>query len=81
MKEDELNGDLEFIVEIRFGGKSSRSWKTNKSQSWKWKEVCGNYKNPILEFDVRQTSYENNRKTYKTHVVSTTKGGKVWSMD
>jgi hypothetical protein len=37
----------------------------------KWKGVCMAYKNPILESDVGQTSFENKRKAYKAHVVST----------
>ncbi len=52
----------------------------NKRQSWKWKIICGNFKNPISEFDVGQMSFEN-RRTCKAHFVSTTRGGKVWNMD
>jgi len=33
VKKDELNGDSEFIVTIRFKGKSSKFCKTNKRQS------------------------------------------------
>jgi hypothetical protein len=80
MKQDESDGDLEFIVTIGLGGKSLNNWKTNKKQSWKWRRLCKNYRNPISKFDVGQTNCENKRKTCKTHV-STTIGGKAWSMD
>jgi hypothetical protein len=40
-------------------------------------KICENYKNPILEFDVGQTSFKNIKKRCKAHVISTTKGGKV----
>ncbi len=33
------------------------------------------YKNPILAFDVGQTTFEKRGKTYMAHVVSTTRGG------
>jgi hypothetical protein len=76
-----LNGDSEFIVTIRFKGKSSKFYKTNKRQSWKWKKICANSKNPILKSDVGQMSFENRKKICRTQVVSTTRNGKAWSMD
>jgi len=39
------------------------------------------YKNPILEFDVGQTSAENKRKACRAHVASTTKSGTMRRMD
>jgi hypothetical protein len=56
-------------------------WKTNKRQSWKWRGICRAYKNPILKFNVGHTSSKNRKKTYKALVVSTTRGGTMWSMD
>jgi hypothetical protein len=46
--------------------------KENKKKSWKWKGICGNYTNPILESNVGKTSFDNKRKTCKTKVVPTT---------
>ncbi len=72
VKQDESNGDLEFIMTIEFGGKLA---------SWKWTWICRVYKNPIFEFDVGQTSSNNRGKAYGTQVFSTTRGGMVGSMD
>ncbi len=52
MKQDELNGDLEFIVTIRLGGKWASYRKTCKRKFRKWKGVCRAYRNPITKFDV-----------------------------
>jgi hypothetical protein len=52
MKQDELDGDSEFTMTIRFGGKSSSYWKRNKRQSWKWKGICENYIKPVSKSDV-----------------------------
>jgi hypothetical protein len=35
MKQDELDGDLEFTMTIGFGGKLSSYWMRNIKQSWK----------------------------------------------
>ncbi len=56
MKQDELDGDSKFIMAIGFGGKLSNYWMKNKRQSWKWSEVCGNYRNPVSELNVGQIS-------------------------
>jgi hypothetical protein len=80
VKQDQSNGDSEFIGTIGFGGKSSSFLKRNKRQSWKW-GICGNYINPISEFDVGQMSFGKRKRTCKAQVVSTTRGGKVWNMD
>jgi hypothetical protein len=52
MKQDELDGDSEFIATIRLGGKSASYWKLDIKKNWKWRGVCKDYRNPILEFDV-----------------------------
>jgi hypothetical protein len=59
MKQDEWVGNLEVIVTIGLGSKSSNHWKTNKKQSWKWKGIYKAYKNPILEYDVGQMNFDN----------------------
>jgi hypothetical protein len=81
VKQDELDGDLKFIVSIGLGGKSTSYWKTNIKKSWKWKGICWAYKNPILEFDVEQMSSDNRGKACRPQVVSTTRGGTTWSME
>jgi hypothetical protein len=40
VKQNELDGDSEFIMTIGLGGKSSSHSKTNRRQSWKWRGVC-----------------------------------------
>ncbi len=62
MKQEELDGDPEFTVAIGLRGKSASYWETNKRQSWKWKEECRAYKNPILKFDVGHMSCEKKKK-------------------
>ncbi len=52
MKQDESDGNQEFIITIRLGGKSSNHWKTNRIKSWKWRGVYKAYKNPISKYDV-----------------------------
>jgi hypothetical protein len=52
MKQDELNGDSEFIATIWLGGKLASYWNTNRIQSWKWIRVCKAYENPISKSDV-----------------------------
>ncbi len=49
MKQDESNGDPKFTIAIGFKSKSLSYRMRNKRQSWKWKGVCENYKNPILD--------------------------------
>jgi hypothetical protein len=39
------------------------------------------YKNPISEFDVGHTSFENERKACGAQVISTTRGGMAGHMD
>jgi hypothetical protein len=34
VKQDESNGDLEFITTIGLGSKSASYWKTDRRQSW-----------------------------------------------
>ncbi len=53
MKQNESNGDPEFITTIGFGGQSTSYWKINKKQFQKWKGVCRAYKNPISKSNVR----------------------------
>jgi hypothetical protein len=43
----------------------------------KWRGVCRVYENPISEFDVGQTNFENKGKTYKAQVIFTTRGGRT----
>jgi hypothetical protein len=81
VKQDELDGDLEFTTKIGLKGKLASYWKTNKRQSWKWKGICKAYKNPISESDVGKMSSDNKITTCKAQVVSTTRGGAMWSMD
>jgi hypothetical protein len=70
-------------------------WFEFYNDNWIWKQIVkvlkekqkiimkmeGSYRNPISESNVGQTSFENKKKTCKTWVISTTRGGKVWSMD
>jgi hypothetical protein len=81
MKQDDLGGDPKFTTIIGFGGKSSSYWMKNKRQSWKWRRVYGNYRNPISESDVGLMNSKNIKKTCKAHVVSTISDGKVWTVD
>jgi hypothetical protein len=81
MKQDEFDDDLEFITIIGLGGKSASYWKINRKQSWKWKGVCKAYRNPISKYDVGQMSSNNRGKTWRAHVVFTTRGGMVWNME
>ncbi len=46
VKQDELDGDLEFITTIGLRGKLSSYEKMNRIQSWKWRGVCKAYKTP-----------------------------------
>ncbi len=62
MKQDELDGDPEFTLTIGLGGKSISYSKINKRQFQKWRGICKAYRNPILKFDVRETSFENKGK-------------------
>jgi len=59
MKQDELDGDLEFIMVIRFGSKSSTSWKNNNNNFENGKEYAkiieSPYQNPILDRQVMRT--------------------------
>jgi len=80
MKQDELDGDLEFIVTIELEGKSANYRKINKRQSWKWR-VCRAYKNPISGSNVGQMNFENKGKAYGAQVVSTTRDGMTWNVD
>ncbi len=66
MKQDESNGDLEFITTIGLGSKSASYWKSDRRQSWKWKKICKAYRNPILEFDVGHTNFDNRGKACET---------------
>jgi hypothetical protein len=43
VKQDESDGDPEFTVTIRLGGKLTSYWKTIKRQFWKWKRTCKVY--------------------------------------
>jgi hypothetical protein len=43
----------------------------------KWRGICKAYRNPILESNVGQMFFENKGKTYKAHVISTTRGGRA----
>ncbi len=81
MKQDESNGDSKFIVTIGLRGKSTSYWKTKIKQSWKWKGICKASKNPILESNVGQMSFENKLQTCRAHVIFTTRGGMAWNMD
>jgi hypothetical protein len=81
VKQDESNGDVEFIMTIGLGGKSTSYWKSNKRQFWEWKGICKAYKNPILKFDVGQASFENRKKACGAQVVSTTRSGVVGCMN
>ncbi len=81
VKQDESNGDPEFIATIGLEGKLIIYWNIDKRQSWKWIKVCKAFKNPILEFNVGNTSFENKGKAYGAQVISTTRGGMTWSMD
>jgi hypothetical protein len=62
VKQDESYGDLEFKITIELGGKSTSYWKTDKREFRKCRRVCKAYRNPILEFDVGHTSFENKGK-------------------
>ncbi len=73
MKQDEPDGDLEFILIIRLGGKSV-SYR-------KWRRVCKAYKNPISKSNVGHMSFENGGKACEARVISTTKSGMVKHMD
>jgi hypothetical protein len=55
----------EVYNDIGLGGKSVNYWKIDKRQFQKWRGVCRAYRNPILEFDVGQMSFENKGKAYK----------------
>jgi hypothetical protein len=46
VKQNELDGDSKFTMTIGLGGKLSSHWKTNKRQSWKWRDVWQAYRNP-----------------------------------
>jgi hypothetical protein len=81
MKQDESNGDLKFTATIGIGGNSTSYWKSDRIKSWKWRGICRAYKNPISEFDVRQTSFENKRKAWGEHVIFTTRNGTAWRID
>jgi hypothetical protein len=52
VKQDESDGDLEFIATIGLGSKLVSYWKTNIKESWKWRGICRAYKKPISESDV-----------------------------
>jgi len=52
VKQNELDGDLEFTMTIGLGGKSTIYKKSNKIQNWKWKGVCKAYRNSISKFNV-----------------------------
>ncbi len=52
VKQDESNGDPEFITTIGLGGKLASYWKLDKRQFWKWRGICRAYKNPISESNV-----------------------------
>ncbi len=81
VKQDELDGNLKFIMTIGLGGKSISYWKIDRKQFWKWRGSCKAYKNPILEFDVGQMSFENKGKSCRAHVVSNIRNGKqdIWT--
>ncbi len=81
VKQDESNGDPKFTLTIGLGGKSTSYWKTNRWKFWKWGGICKAYRNPISQYDVERTSFDNKGKAYMAHVVSTTRGGTVWSVD
>ncbi len=49
MKQDESDGDSEFIVTIELGGKSANYWKINKRQSWNGEEYVGLIKTPYQD--------------------------------
>ncbi len=73
IRQDESDGDSEFIVTIGLGGKSISYWKIDKRKFWKWRGIWKVYKNPISKFDVGQMSFENKRKACRAHAISTTK--------
>ncbi len=79
VKQDESNGDLEFIMTIGFGGKSSSRWKTNKRQYWKCRGVCRAFRNPILESNVGQTNFENIRNGMKSFLPQEMVWHEVWT--
>ncbi len=79
MKQDESDGNLELMVIVGLGGRLSSHWK--KKKNWQWRRVYEAYRNCILESDVGQTNYDNRGKACRSQVISTTKGGMVWSMD
>jgi hypothetical protein len=81
VKQNELDGDLEFTTTIGLGGKLANYWKSNRKQIWKWRGVCKAYRNPILESYVGQTSFENKRKVYGAQVGSTIRSGTTGCMD
>jgi len=44
VKQDESNGDPEFIVTIGLEGKLIIYWNIDKRQSWKWIKICKAFK-------------------------------------
>ncbi len=81
MKQDESDGDSEFTMTIRLGGKLASYWKTNRRKFWKWRGICRAYKNPISESYVGKMSFENKGKACEAHVVSITRSGMAGCMD
>jgi hypothetical protein len=71
VKQDELDGDSEFITTIELKGKLTSYWNTDRWESWIWKGVCKAYINPILKSNVGQTHSQNRGKTWKAHIVFT----------
>ncbi len=63
VKQNELDGDVEFTTIIGLIGKLANYWKSDIIWFWKSKGVCRAYRNPISKFDVGQMSSENKRKT------------------
>ncbi len=62
VKQDESDGDPKFIMTIKVRCKLTSYWKSDRRQSWKWRGIYKAYRNPILKFDVGQTSDENTGK-------------------
>ncbi len=81
VKQDESNGDMKFTASIGLGGKSASYWKSNKRQSWKWRRICGAYRNPISESNVGHMKTKNKKKAYSAHVVFTIRSGMARRMD
>jgi hypothetical protein len=49
--------------------------RRTKNNLEKWRGICRAFKNPILESNVGQMSFENKGKTWRAQVISTTRNG------